>query len=36
MITLEGGCEFAFPVALAEGLADVPRSKLRKISQLMR
>lgn len=30
-ITLEGGCEFAFPVALAEGLADAPRSKLRKI-----
>jgi hypothetical protein len=27
----EGGCEFAFPVALAEGLADVPRSKLTKI-----
>ena len=31
VITLEGGCEFAFPVALAEGLADAPRSKLRKI-----
>jgi hypothetical protein len=31
VITLEGGCEFAFPVALAEGLSDAPRSKLRKI-----
>src|SRR5450631_1071989 len=31
VITLEGGCEFAFPVALAEGLADAPRSKLKKI-----
>ena len=31
VITLEGGCEFAFPVALAEGLADAPRSKLTKI-----
>src|SRR5258707_5994285 len=31
VITLEGGCEFAFPVALAERLAGVPRSKLRKI-----
>jgi hypothetical protein len=31
VITLEGGCEFAFPVALAEGLADAPQSKLRKI-----
>src|SRR5277367_88421 len=31
VITLEGGCEFSFPVALAEGLADAPRSKLRKI-----
>jgi hypothetical protein len=31
VITLEGGCEFTFPVALAEGLADAPRSKLRKI-----
>jgi hypothetical protein len=31
VITLEGGCEFAFPIALAEGLADAPRSKLRKI-----
>ncbi|MGC2463211.1 MAG: DUF2442 domain-containing protein [Steroidobacteraceae bacterium] len=30
-ITLEGGCEFAFPAALAEGLADAPRSKLTKI-----
>ena len=26
VITLEGGCEFAFPVALAEGLADAPRN----------
>ena len=31
VITLEGGCEFAFPTALAEGLADAPRSKLTKI-----
>ncbi len=31
VITLEGGCEFAFPVTLAEGLADAPRSKLTKI-----
>jgi hypothetical protein len=31
VITLQGGCEFAFPVALAEGLADAPRSKLAKI-----
>ena len=31
VITLDGGCEFAFPVALAEGLAGAPRSKLRKI-----
>jgi hypothetical protein len=31
VITLEGGCEFAFPARLAEGLADMPRSKLAKI-----
>ena len=31
VITLEGGCEFSFPVSLAEGLADAPRSKLAKI-----
>ena len=31
VITLEGGCEFAFPSARAEGLADAPRSKLAKI-----
>ena len=31
VITLEGGCEFAFPAALAQGLADAPRSKLTKI-----
>jgi hypothetical protein len=31
VIALEGGCEFAFPAALAEGLADAPRSKLTKI-----
>lgn len=31
VITLEGGCEFAFPARLAEGLADAPRSKLMKI-----
>jgi hypothetical protein len=31
VISLEGGCEFSFPTALAEGLADAPRSKLGKI-----
>jgi hypothetical protein len=31
VITLEGGCEFSFPAALTEGLADAPRSKLAKI-----
>jgi hypothetical protein len=31
VITLEGGCEFAFPTALAEGLVNAPRSKLAKI-----
>lgn len=31
VITLEGGCEFAFPAARTEGLADAPRSKLAKI-----
>jgi Protein of unknown function (DUF2442) len=31
VITLEGGCEFSFPAALAEGLASAPRSKLAKI-----
>ena len=25
VITLDGGCEFAFPVAVTEGLADAPR-----------
>jgi hypothetical protein len=32
VITLKGGCEFAFPVSLAEGLADAPRSKLAKMT----
>ncbi len=32
VVALEGGCEFAFPVALAEGLAGAPRSKLSKIT----
>jgi len=32
VITLQGGCEFGFPVALAEGLAGAPRSKLAKIA----
>ena len=32
VISLEGGCEFAFPVAQAEGLADAARSKLSKIA----
>jgi hypothetical protein len=31
VISLEGGCEFSFPTALAEGLTDAPRSKLKKI-----
>jgi hypothetical protein len=31
VITLEGGCEFAFPTKLADGLTDAPRSKLTKI-----
>lgn len=31
VIELEGGCEFAFPAAMAEGLAGAPRSKLTKI-----
>lgn len=31
VVTLEGGCEFSFPAALAEGLADASRSKLTKI-----
>ena len=31
VIALERGCEFSFPTALAEGLADAPRSKLAKI-----
>jgi hypothetical protein len=29
VIALEGGCEFSFPTALAEGLTDAPRSKLK-------
>lgn len=32
VVELEGGCEFAFPAALAEGLAGAPRSKLSKIT----
>ena len=32
VVSLEGGCEFAFPVAQTEGLADAPRSKLSKIA----
>jgi hypothetical protein len=31
VVALEGGCEFAFPAALAEGLTNAPRSKLAKI-----
>lgn len=31
VVTLKNGCEFTFPVALAEGLADAPKSKLAKI-----
>ena len=30
VISLEGGCEFSFPTALAEGLTDAPRSKLKR------
>jgi hypothetical protein len=30
VISLEGGCEFSFPTASAEGLTDAPRSKLKK------
>ena len=30
VISLEGGCEFSFPTALAEGLTNAPRSKLKK------
>lgn len=32
VVELDGGCEFAFPAALAEGLAGAPRSKLSKIT----
>jgi hypothetical protein len=31
VITLTNGCEFAFPPALAEGLADAPKTKLTTI-----
>lgn len=31
VVELDRGCEFAFPIALAEGLADAPRSKLSRI-----
>jgi hypothetical protein len=31
VISLEGGCEVSFPTALAEGLTDAPRSKLKNI-----
>ena len=31
VVSLEGGCEFAFPVSLAEGLSDAPRTKLSRI-----
>jgi len=31
VISLEGGCGLSFPTALAEELADTPRSKLAKI-----
>jgi hypothetical protein len=31
VITLQNECEFSFPVALAQGLAGAPRSKLAKI-----
>ena len=32
VIALESGCEFAFPAALTEGLANAPSSKLAKIN----
>jgi len=31
VITLDNQCEFAFPTALAQGLAGAPRAKLAKI-----
>ncbi len=32
VVSLEGGCEFAFPVSLAEGLSGGPRAKLSRIA----
>ena len=31
VVVLKGGCEFSFPVALAEGLAGAARAKVAKI-----
>jgi hypothetical protein len=32
VVSLDGGCEFAFPVALAEGLPGASRAKLSRIT----
>jgi hypothetical protein len=32
VVSLEGGCEFAFPASLAEGLSGAPRAKLSRIA----
>jgi hypothetical protein len=32
VVSLEGGCEFAFPVSLIEGLTDASRTKLSRIA----
>ena len=36
VIELQGGCEFAFPVTLAEGLPGAPRAKLSKMKWSLR
>jgi|ERR1700733_3265364 len=32
VVSLEGGCEFAFPVSLVEALSDAPRARLSRIT----
>jgi hypothetical protein len=32
VVSLEGGCEIAFPVSLIEGLTDASRTKLSRIA----
>ena len=32
VVSLEGGCEFAFPVSLAEGLSGASRARLSRIA----